>query len=67
MTGWVARVGGFVRYRNAAGRVRGAIITGVTSQTTLNLRIGNGATKATITGATKKTHGSTSTGAGWFK
>ena len=67
MPQWQPKVGLAVRYRNAGGKVRGAIITAVTNANTLNLRIGNGATKATITGATKKTHGSTSTGAGWFK
>jgi len=48
----VFQAGTSVRYRES-GRVYHAIVTAVTNQTTLNLRIGNGATKRTITGATK--------------
>jgi len=57
----VFKVGTSVRYRES-GRVYHAIVTGVTNQTTLNLRIGNGSTKRVITGATKVSKHGSSTG-----
>jgi len=57
----IFKVGTSVRYRES-GRVYHAIVTGVTNQTTLNLRIGNGATKKVVTGATKVDPTGTTTG-----
>lgn len=54
-----------VRYRTAGGRIRPATVTAVTNQTTLNLRIGNGATKQTVTGASKVAK--RTAGAGWYQ
>lgn len=56
------KVGTKVRYRNAAGRVFSAVVTAVTSQTKVNLRIGNGATKSTVTGANKVNPHASTTG-----
>lgn len=53
-----------MRYRTAGGRVHPAVITLVTSQTVVNLRVGNGPTKSTIVGALKVS--AHTTGAGWF-
>ena len=63
---YIVRPGSFVRYRTAAGRVRHAIVTAVTNQTTINLRIGNGSTKQTVTGAAKK-QPHDGGGAGWMQ
>lgn len=58
--------GSFVRYRTSAGRIRHAVVTAVTDQTTIDLRIGNGATMSTVSGATKKTAHDGGT-AGWMR
>lgn len=42
---YVVQAGSKVRYRNADGRVRPATVTAVTDQETIDLRVGNGATK----------------------
>ena len=60
------QVGTFVKYRTASGRIRHAVVTGVTSQTKVDLRIGNGATAAKITGVDKKTMRDGGT-AGWLR
>ena len=61
----IMRPGTKVRYRNAAGRVQPAVVTAVTNQTTLNLRIGNGPTRTTITGAAKVARKGVTVG--WFQ
>jgi hypothetical protein len=63
---YIVRTGSFVRYRTAAGRVRHAVVTAVTDQTTINLRIGNGSTKQSVTGAVKK-QPHDGGGAGWMQ
>ena len=55
-----------VKYRDSAGRVRRGIVTAVTDQSTVNLRIGNGSTKLAVTGATKKAARDGGT-AGWYQ
>lgn len=62
---YIVRPGSFVRYRSAT-RVRHAIVTAVTDQTTIDLRIGNGSTKQTVTGAAKK-QPHDGGGAGWMQ
>lgn len=57
----VFKVGTTVRYRES-GRVYRAIVTAVTNQTTLNLRIGNGTSKRVIIGAVKVNPTGTTTG-----
>ena len=62
---YVVKAGSKVRYRDADGRVWPAVVTAVTDQTTIDLRVGNGATKLSVTGATKVVRrGST---VGWFQ
>jgi hypothetical protein len=46
------RVGTSVKVQSA-GRIRHAIVTGVVSQTVLNLRVGNGATKMSLSNVSK--------------
>jgi hypothetical protein len=53
---WSAKVGRHVRYKTAAGRWKPGVITTVTSQTLLNLRIGH-APGNTLTGKTRATKG----------
>lgn len=61
----VIQAGTTVKYRQADGRVRHAIVTGVTDQSTLDLRVGNTSTKLVVTGATKVArHGSA---VGWYQ
>lgn len=55
-----------VKYRNAAGRISHAIVTAVTDQSTVNLRVGNGSTKLVVTGAIKKAARDGGT-AGWYQ
>jgi hypothetical protein len=55
-----------VRYRTAGGRILHAIVTAVTNQTTVNLRVGNGPTKLVVTGATKVAAHDRG-GAGWYQ
>lgn len=62
----VVRPNSFVRYRTATGRICHAVVTAVTDQTTINLRIGNGSTKQTVTGATKR-QPRDGGGAGWMQ
>jgi hypothetical protein len=62
---WRVKRGTEVRYRNASNRVFHAIVTAVTNQTTVNLRVGNGATKLAVTGALRRT--AEGTGAGWYR
>jgi hypothetical protein len=65
-TTWKPQVGSTVKYRTAnPGRVRHATITGVTSDTVLDLRVGRGATSQAVVGATKTTRGAV--GAGWYR
>lgn len=61
---WAVRAGTAVRYRDLGGRVFHAIVTTVTDQNTVNLRVGNGATKLAVTGALRETD---RTGAGWYR
>lgn len=56
------KAGTKVRYRNSSGRVFPAVVTAVTSQTKVNLRIGNGATKGAVTGANKVSPHASTTG-----
>jgi hypothetical protein len=60
------RAGQPVHYRTAAGRIRHAIVTAVTDQSTVNLRVGNGPTKLAVTGATKVA-ARDGGGAGWYQ
>lgn len=57
---WRARPGTAVRYRDGAGRVFHAIVTAVTNQTTLDLRVG----RTAVAGSVRDTN---RTGAGWFR
>lgn len=60
----IIQVGTKVKYRTAAGRVRAATVTGVINQSSLNLRIGRGATAQSLSTVSKVSRkGST---AGWF-
>jgi hypothetical protein len=63
---YVVQVGQAVQYRTAANRVRHAIVTAVTSQSVVDLRVGNGSTKLTVAAAPKvaKRDGG---GAGWYR
>lgn len=61
---WSVRAGTAVRYRDATGRVFHAIVTAVTNQDTVDLRVGNGATKLTVTTVPRETD---RTGAGWYR
>jgi hypothetical protein len=57
----IFKKGTTVRYRQS-GRVYHAVVTGVTNQTTLDLRVGNGSTKKVVTGATLVSHHGSATG-----
>lgn len=59
------QTGTFVRYRTAAGRIRHAVVTAVTSQTVIDLRVGNGSTKLAVTSAPKVAMRAGG-GAGWM-
>ena len=60
------QVGQPVRYRTAANRIRHAIVTAVTSQSVVDLRIGNGSTKSAVTSASKIA-ARDGGGAGWYQ
>ena len=55
-----------VNYRTSTGRIQHAIVTSVTNQSTVNLRVGNGSTKLVVTGAAKKAKRDGGT-AGWYQ
>lgn len=63
---WAPKIGRSVTYRNAQGRIFHAVITAVTNQTTVTLRIGSASNpkKVVVAGATKVARRSAS--AGWW-
>lgn len=63
---YYVQTGSFVRYRTSTGKFEHAIVTAVTDQTTIDLRVGNGSTKLVVTGAVKKTMRDGGT-AGWIR
>lgn len=60
------QVGRAVKYRTASGRIRHAIVTSVTNQSTVDLRVGNGSTKLSVAAVAKVTK-RVGTGAGWHQ